>query len=98
LIFFSKFSQIGFNDSCLFIFPFGLPTCEITIILEFLSSKNLIITGGCALNKQANQKIEEDWRKIYVPKNPGDPGSCVGAVLTKIKKQVDYNDKIWYTR
>tara|TARA_B100000941_G_C28465642_1_gene533368 strand:- start:24 stop:989 length:966 start_codon:yes stop_codon:yes gene_type:complete len=63
-----------------------------------LPSKNLIITGGCALNKQANQKIENDWKKIYVPKNPGDPGSCIGAVLTKIKKQVDYNEKIWYNK
>jgi len=63
-----------------------------------LPSKNLIITGGCALNKQANQKIENDWKKIYVPKNPGDPGSCIGAVASKLKKHLDYDEKIWYNK
>ena len=63
-----------------------------------LPSKNLIITGGCALNQKANKVIEKDWKKMYVPKNPGDPGSCIGAVASKIKKQLDYNEKIWYNR
>ena len=61
-----------------------------------LFSKNLIITGGCALNRQANDKIKADWDNLYVPKNPGDPGSCIGAVAAKIQKQLDYSDKIWY--
>ena len=63
-----------------------------------LPSKNLIITGGCALNQKANKVIEKDWKKMYIPKNPGDPGSCIGAVASKIKKQLDYNEKIWYNR
>ena len=63
-----------------------------------LKSKNLIIVGGCALNKQANEKIQSDWKKVYVPKNPGDPGSCIGAVASKIKKHLDYDEKIWYNK
>ena len=63
-----------------------------------LPSTNLIITGGCALNKQANQKIEKDWKNIYVPRNPGDPGSCIGAVASKLKKHLDYDEKIWYNK
>ena len=63
-----------------------------------LPSRNLIITGGCALNKQANQSIRTDWDNLYVPKNPGDPGSCIGAVASKLKKHLDYSDKIWYNK
>ena len=55
-----------------------------------LPSKNLIITGGCALNKQANDKVKGDWKNLYVPKNPGDPGSCIGAVASKIQKHLEY--------
>ncbi len=66
--------------------------------LKNLPSKNLIITGGCALNKQANQKIEKDWNSLWIPKNPGDPGSCIGGVLSKLKKHVDYSDKVWYNK
>lgn len=63
-----------------------------------LPSKNLIITGGCALNQQANQTIEKDWDNLYVPKNPGDPGSCIGAVASKIQKHLDYSENIWYNK
>ena len=63
-----------------------------------LPSRNLIITGGCALNKQANQSIESDWDNLYVPKNPGDPGSCIGAVASKLKKHLDYSENIWYNK
>ena len=66
--------------------------------LRNFPSRNLIITGGCALNKQANQSIESDWDNLYVPKNPGDPGSCIGGVASKLKKHLDYSDKIWYNK
>ena len=66
--------------------------------LKNFTSRNLIITGGCALNKQANNKIESDWDNLYVPKNPGDPGSCIGAVASKLKKHLDYSEKVWYNK
>ncbi len=66
--------------------------------LKNFPSRNLIITGGCALNKQANDKVKQDWNELYVPKNPGDPGSCIGAVASKLKKHLDYNEKIWYNK
>ena len=54
--------------------------------------------GGCALNKPAIDKVRETgmFEKIHVPKHPGDPGSCLGAVFAKTKVQVDFNNDIWY--
>mgnify|MGYP003316188262 FL=1 len=66
--------------------------------LNKLPSHNLILTGGCALNKVAVDGIRKNWRNIYVPKNPGDPGSCVGAVLALKNKHIDFNDEIWYNK
>jgi len=61
-----------------------------------LPSNNLIVMGGCALNKQAIEVIKPKWDKVWIPPNPGDPGSCIGAVLAKGKKHIDFNPKIWY--
>ena len=44
------------------------------------------------------KKIEKDWNSLWIPKNPGDPGSCIGGVLSKLKKHVDYSDKVWYNK
>jgi len=66
--------------------------------LENLPSRNLILTGGCALNSVAVNQIEKDWNYIYVPKNPGDPGSCIGAVLAMDEKHIDFDEKIWYNK
>jgi carbamoyltransferase len=66
--------------------------------LQNLPSHNLILTGGCALNKVAVDGIEKKWNYIYVPKNPGDPGSCIGAVLALKNKHIDFDEKIWYNK
>ena len=64
--------------------------------LKNLPSRNLIITGGCALNKQAVRLIKKDWDNIWIPPNPGDPGSCIGGVLAMNKQHIDFNPEIWY--
>ena len=55
-------------------------------------SKNLALAGGGALNRQAVALLN-GWDSIHVPQNPGDPGSCVGAVLAKIKQQTTLEGK-----
>ena len=60
-------------------------------------SKNLALAGGGALNKQAIDKIRSDWFDVWVPTNPGDPGSCIGAVLAKTKTKIKL-DKQWYQK
>ena len=64
--------------------------------LKNLPSRNLIITGGCALNRQAVRLVKKDWNNVWIPPNPGDPGSCVGGVLAREKKHIDFDPKIWY--
>ena len=64
--------------------------------LKNLPSRNLIITGGCALNKQAVDAIRPNWDNVWIPPNPGDPGSCIGAVLALNREHIDFDPKIWY--
>jgi carbamoyltransferase len=64
----------------------------------FVQSRNLILVGGCALNRTATDKIKNLWNSFWVPKNPGDPGSCVGAVLARYEKHIDFNEKLWYNK
>lgn len=56
-------------------------------------SNNLVFTGGCALNCTANRITYEYMEKVYIPCNPGDAGSAIGAVLAskKIKIKMDNN-------
>ena len=56
---------------------------------------HLALAGGGALNKQGIDKIKRHWESIWVPPNPGDPGSCIGAVLAKSKQKIIL-DKQWY--
>ena len=58
-------------------------------------SKAYCSAGGGALNKDAVDKIRTHWDDVYVPQNPGDPGSCIGAVLAKTKQKIVL-DKQWY--
>jgi carbamoyltransferase len=48
-------------------------------------SKHIALAGGGALNT------------VYVPTNPGDPGSCIGAVVAKSKQKIVL-DKQWYQK
>lgn len=43
---------------------------------------NFIFTGGCAFNSH----IKKIYLDAWIPENPGDGGSCVGAVRAKLGK------------
>ena len=49
--------------------------------------KHLALAGGGALNRQAVALLT-DWETVHVPPNPGDPGSCIGAVLARTKQKI----------
>ena len=61
------------------------------------NAKNLALAGGGALNRQAVDLIRPKWSNVHVPQNPGDPGSCIGAVLAKTKTKIEL-DKQWYQK
>jgi carbamoyltransferase len=60
-------------------------------------SPNVALAGGGALNRDAIDKIRKHWDNVWVPPNPGDPGSCIGTVLAQTKSKVDV-DKVWYKK
>lgn len=66
-----------------------------------LPSKNLIITGGCALNCVCNGKIIRSgkWKNLFIPNMCEDQGNIVGRMVMeygqKIKEPFIYN-KITY--
>jgi carbamoyltransferase len=60
-------------------------------------SNNLALAGGGALNRQAIDKIRPRWSNIHVPQNPGDPGSCIGAVLARTKQKITIDNQ-WHKK
>ena len=72
--------------------------CASSWIQMHIKTSNIVLVGGCALNKTARTKLESVWDDIWVPKNPGDPGSCVGAVLAKYNRHIDFQEKMWYNK
>ena len=59
--------------------------------------KAIAFAGGGALNKKAMDQVRKDWDNVWVPPNPGDPGSCIGAVLAQRKTKIGL-DKRWYQK
>ena len=67
---------------------------------NLLPSKNLIITGGCALNCVANGKILRSnmWDNVFIPNTCNDAGNAIGAAIHRyniqINKPLIYNNYI----
>ena len=62
---------------------------------QHTNCKHLALAGGGALNRQAVDKIRDSWESVWVPPNPGDPGSCIGTVLAHQKEFIDIKGK-WH--
>ena len=57
---------------------------EIISYIEKLNySKNLIFSGGCALNSSANKSLINNnfFENIFIPYSPGDNGGAIGSSL-----------------
>lgn len=57
--------------------------CHLNFLHDKYKNKNLVLSGGCAFNAVANQKILEKtkFKNIYIGSNPGDAGGSAGAAL-----------------
>ena len=62
---------------------------------KMTGSKYVALAGGSALNKRAVDNIRTDWVDVHVPQNPGDPGSCIGAVLAQTRTKIELDNK-WH--
>jgi len=72
--------------------------CASSWIQMNIKTSNIVLVGGCALNKTAVSKLNAVWDDIWVPTNPGDPGSCIGAVCAKYQKHIDFHGEMWYNK
>lgn len=63
-------------------------------IAKNLPSDNLVISGGCALNCVANEKVarEKLFSNIWIMPNPGDAGSSLGAIAAANKEQLNWKN------
>ena len=43
-------------------------------------SMNIVFTGGCAFNKQSHHLLPKYFKNTFVPNNPGDGSSALGAI------------------
>ena len=53
-------------------------------------SRNLVYSGGVALNCSANRLLGEYFNNIWVMPNPGDAGSSLGAAALSYGKKLDW--------
>jgi len=51
-------------------------------------STNFIFTGGCAFNRKSHAVLKKHFQNFYVPKNPGDGSSALGAIYYSLVKKV----------
>lgn len=58
-----------------------------------VNKRNLVISGGCALNCVTNAAIAKQWRwnRIWIMPNPGDAGNSVGAALAANGKMIGWH-------
>lgn len=57
---------------------------------SFGFSKNLVYSGGVALNCLANRKLGTHFDDIWIMPNPGDAGSSLGAAALKYRRKLDW--------
>lgn len=55
-----------------------------------LPNKNLVLSGGCALNCSANSIAKKYYDNVWIMPNPGDSGSSTGAVLAQYKTHITW--------
>lgn len=54
--------------------------------------RNLVLSGGVALNCVANSKIAEEcgFKDIWIMPNPGDAGNSLGAILNMTRRHIKF--------
>ena len=54
---------------------------HVTFMQRKLSTDNIILSGGCAMNCVANGKLLRKGFNVHIPLDPGDAGAAVGAAI-----------------
>ena len=61
------------------------------VTINYPQIKNIVLTGGCALNVTANGKLikSKTFREIVIPPAPHDAGCAIGAGICHLKEECD---------
>jgi carbamoyltransferase len=57
---------------------------------KITGSKNLVLSGGCALNCVANSIAFQYFDNVWIMPNPGDAGSSLGAVAAFQEERINW--------
>lgn len=57
---------------------------------ELTNESNVCYAGGVALNCVFNQHLTDVWSNVWIPPNPGDCGSALGAAALGYGKKLDW--------
>jgi len=60
--------------------------------LKKFNYKQLIVSGGCALNCKLNSKLINFFEDAWIFPNPGDSGAALGAALSYTKSPIEINN------
>lgn len=58
---------------------------------DIYKTKNLIYSGGIALNCVANSKIQKEFSNMWIFPNPGDSGSSLGCALAYLNNKTKFD-------
>jgi carbamoyltransferase len=62
------------------------------IARSLTGSANLVYMGGCAMNSKYNQRLGQQWNRVWSLPNPSDASSSIGAVLYHTRQKIkNYN-------
>ena len=42
-------------------------------VLNYRAILDMIVLGGCALNRDAMDRLRTEWKSVWYSSNPGDP-------------------------
>ena len=81
--FYSNYSSEDLSATCQALLEYKLLQ-----VFKNYQHKNICFSGGVAFNSLAVAKLVDIGYNIFVPKNPGDPGSAIGAAALIYKKRI----------
>jgi carbamoyltransferase len=85
--------QLGYDLAATSQHVFENLLMEFMLNIFYQNKKNIVMTGGCALNVLFNQKLKKilnaEGYDLYVPPNPNDCGQSLGQYLYKTKEHIE---------
>tara|TARA_R110001606_G_scaffold390937_1_gene558292 strand:- start:429 stop:1127 length:699 start_codon:yes stop_codon:yes gene_type:complete len=63
--------------------------------LKLTHSKNIVLMGGCSMNKVCRESADKYFDKTWIMPSPGDASSALGCVLAHTKSKIRVRKTLW---